>query len=126
MLEEKITLCGDNCLTCPRYNAHTDKELKYVAKLWFKIGWRDKIISTDEIKCSGCSAHKSCTYGLVDCTRKHGVEKCNQCKEFSCDKITDMLSRSKFYQERCKTICTAQEYQTLKDSFFNKEENLKK
>ena len=26
--EEKITLCGDNCLECPRYHAHTEEELK--------------------------------------------------------------------------------------------------
>ncbi len=24
---EKITLCGDNCLACPRYLAKTDAEL---------------------------------------------------------------------------------------------------
>lgn len=29
---EKITLCGDNCIECPRYNAHTDEELKQVAE----------------------------------------------------------------------------------------------
>lgn len=126
MLEEKITLCGDNCLMCPRYNAHSNEQLKYVAELWFKLGWRDTIVSNNEIKCSGCSSHKSCTYGLVACTRKHSVEKCNQCKEFPCDKITDMLNRSKVYKEQCEKICTTEEYQILKDSFFNKEENLKK
>ncbi len=25
---DKITLCGDNCLECPRYLAKTDDELK--------------------------------------------------------------------------------------------------
>ena len=24
-MEEKITLCGDNCIACPRYNAHSDE-----------------------------------------------------------------------------------------------------
>lgn len=126
MPEEKITLCGDNCLKCPRYNAHTYEELKYTAELWFKIGWRDRVVSADEIKCTGCSSHKSCTYGLVACTGKHGVQKCNQCEEFPCDKITDMLNRSKDYQKRCKEVCTAEEYRILKESFFNKEENLRK
>ena len=27
-MEEKITLCGDNCIECPRYNAHSDEELR--------------------------------------------------------------------------------------------------
>ena len=31
-MEEKITLCGDNCIECPRYNAHTEEELKALEK----------------------------------------------------------------------------------------------
>lgn len=27
-MEEKITLCGDNCIACPRYNAHSKEELR--------------------------------------------------------------------------------------------------
>ena len=27
-MKEKITLYGDNCIMCPRYNANTDEELK--------------------------------------------------------------------------------------------------
>ena len=45
MLEEKITLCGDNCMECPRYNAHTDEELQAVAELWYKVGWRERVVS---------------------------------------------------------------------------------
>lgn len=30
---EKITLCGDNCIECPRYNAHSEEELQNVAEL---------------------------------------------------------------------------------------------
>ena len=37
-MEEKITLRGDNCMTCPRYNANSDDELKAVAELWYKVG----------------------------------------------------------------------------------------
>lgn len=90
---EKITLCGDDCLQCPRYLAKTNDELEKVAELWFRIGWRDKIISIDEIKCSGCGSHKQCTYHLVECTKDNHVEKCNQCPQFPCYKIDDMLQR---------------------------------
>ena len=48
-MEERITLCGDNCTKCPRYKAHSAEELKAVAELWYKIGWRDKIVSNKEI-----------------------------------------------------------------------------
>ena len=39
-MEEKITLCGDNCIACPRYNAHSDEELSRVAELWYRVGRR--------------------------------------------------------------------------------------
>jgi len=80
-MEERITLCGDNCIECPRYNAHTEVELRKVAELWYGVGWRETVVSNEEIVCAGGSSHKSCTYGLVACTEKHGVEKCNQCKD---------------------------------------------
>lgn len=123
---EQITLCGDNCLECPRYLAKTDAELKKVAELWYRIGWRDTIVLVDEIKCSGCSSHKNCTYHLVECVKENGVEKCNQCSKFPCDKIETMLKRSHDYQEVCRKLCTEKEYTMLEKSFFNKEENLKK
>ncbi len=125
-LQEKISLCGDDCFTCPRYNAHTDEELLRVAELWYRIGWRDRVVSNDEIKCSGCSSHKSCTYNLVECTYKQGVDKCSQCVEFPCVRIEEMLATSEAYRRKCRDICTEEEFQILSSSFFNKENNLKK
>ena len=125
-MEEKITLCGDNCIYCQRYNAKSDDELEKVAELWYRIGFRDKIVSNDEIKCDGCSSHKKCTYNLVECTHNHKVEKCNMCSEFPCDKINDMLKRSKEYQKKCREVCYEEEYKTLEKAFFDKENNLRK
>ena len=125
-MDEKITLCGDNCIACPRYNAHSDEELKQVAELWFKVGWRTTIVSNEEISCQGCSSHKQCTYHLVDCTKEHQVAKCNQCNQFPCQKITDMLKRSKEYQKKCKEVCSEEEYHILAKAFFEKENNLRK
>ena len=125
-MEEKITLCGDNCIECPRYNAHTYEELKAVAELWYKVGWRTCVVSNEEIACNGCSSHKQCTYQLVECTKEHGVSKCNQCDEFPCAKIQSMLERSAEYQKRCKEVCSKQEYRVLKKAFFDKENNLMK
>lgn len=103
-MREKITLCGDNCIECLRYNAHSDEELKRVAELWYRVGWRDSIVSNKEISCSGCSSHKQCTYNLVECIKEHNVEKCNQCSEFPCLKISDMLKRSEEYQKKCMEV----------------------
>ncbi|MBQ3515399.1 MAG: DUF3795 domain-containing protein [Lachnospiraceae bacterium] len=125
-MKEKITLCGDNCIMCPRYNANTNEELKAVAELWYKVGWRNTIVSNEEIACTGCSSHKSCTYNLIECTKEHHVSKCNQCSEFPCKKIDDMLMRSAKYKEKCIEMCTKQEYDILCKAFFDKENNLKK
>ena len=126
MMEEKITLCGDNCIECPRYNARSDEELKAVAKLWYKVGWRESVVSNEDIACNGCSSHKQCTYQLVECTKQHRVKKCNQCREFPCTKIRDMLERSAEYKSRCKEVCSEEEYRVLEKAFFDKENNLKK
>lgn len=125
-MKEMITLCGDNCIECPRYNASNDEELKVVAELWYKIGWRNKVVSNEEIACNGCSSDKQCTYHLVGCTKAHNVDKCNQCGEFPCNKIKEMLERSAEYQEKCKEICSEKELAVLEKAFFNKENNLKK
>ncbi len=125
-MAEKIALCGDDCLSCPRYNAHTEEELRNIAQLWHKLGWRDRVVSDEEIACAGCSSHKSCTYGLVECTGRHGVQKCNQCAEYPCGRISEMLRRSAEYREKCRALCTEQEYTALCKAFFNKESNLNK
>lgn len=125
-MEEKITLCGDNCIECPRYNANSEEELRNVAELWYRVGWRDCVVSNEEIRCEGCSSHKQCTYHLVECTKEHNVDKCNQCVEFPCEKIDHMLERSKEYQKRCKVVCSDAEYDMLEKAFFNKENNLRK
>lgn len=126
MLKEKITLCGDNCIECPRYNAHSYQELTNIAELWYKIGWRDTVVPSEKMVCTGCSSHKKCTYQLIECTQKHDVIKCNQCNEFPCIKINDMLKRSMKYQQKCKMICSQKVYTILEKAFFNKEANLKK
>jgi len=125
-LDMRITLCGDDCFKCPRYLAESDEELQRVAELWYRVGYRNHVISNDEIRCSGCYPGKQCGYGLTKCTNAHGVEKCNQCPEFQCDKIREMLRRSVYSQEQCKEVCSPAEYAKLKAAFFDKENNLRK
>lgn len=124
--KEMITLCGDNCIECPRYQARGNDELSAVARLWYKVGWRDRVVSCEEMQCTGCSSHKECTYHLVACTQEHQVEKCNQCSFFPCNKILDMLTRSDKYKKRCQEVCSTKEYEMLEKAFFHKENNLKK
>lgn len=123
-MEDIITLCGDNCSVCPRYNAKSDEELKKVAELWYRVGWRNTVVSNEEISCSGCSSHKQCTYKLVECIQEQNVNKCNQCNQYPCEKIMNMLKHSEEYKEICKAKCTQEEYDILEKAFFNKEINL--
>ena len=118
---EKITLCGDDCLRCPRYLANTNDELEKVAELWLRVGWIDSITSIEKMKCLGCSSHKQCTYHLVECIKKNNVQKCNQCSKFPCYKVHDMLQRSNEYEKKCREVCTDEEYGMLKAAFFNKD-----
>ena len=123
-MNELITLCGDNCRECPRYNAHTREELRSVAELWHRIGWRTTIVSCEEIACTGCSPHKECTYQLIRCTKAHGVQKCSDCAAFPCQRIRELLARSAAYQRRCREVCTPGEYAALERAFFQKERHL--
>lgn len=116
----------EQILSCPRYLAKSEKELSDVAQLWYRVGWRKKIVSSDEIRCLGCSSHKQCTYHLVECIKENKVKKCNECNQFPCEKIVQMLKQTKKYEEKCKKICSEKEYAILKKAFFNKESNLKK
>ena len=123
---EKITLCGDDCLACPRYNAHSQEEQKKVAELWYRTGMRNSVVPPEEMACTGCSSHKECTYGLTDCTKSHGVEKCSRCGEFPCGKIESVLEKSAKIQKKCRAVCGLAEYAALEKAFFHKEENLRK
>lgn len=126
LMEEKITLCGDDCFSCPRYTAKTDQELEHAAELWYRVGWRDKIVPAEEMRCKGCSSHKNCTYHLVECIKEHNVQKCSQCSDFPCIKISDMLQKSDKYQKTAKAVCSKDEYMQLEAAFFTKRENLMK
>ncbi len=123
---EKITLCGDDCYSCPRYNARTRQEREKAAELWFRTGMRDSLVPPEDMACTGCSSRKECGYGLVDCTKAHGVEKCKECGGFPCKKLTAVLEKSRQLQEKCRAVCTPEEYAALEKSFFHKEENLQK
>ena len=117
--------CGDDCAVCPRYNAKTEDELKQTAQFWYEIWWRDHIVSNDEICCKGCKTSKNCTFMILPCMNEHAVSKCRECIEYPCEKIEDMLRRSKITEKECRKHCTGEdEWQMLKRAFFEKEKNL--
>lgn len=119
----EISLCGDDCLVCPRRQARTREELRALAELWHRAGWRDSPPSPEEMECGGCTPDKACAYGLVRCAGEHGVKACAGCVEFPCGKLREVLEQSRAGQARCREVCTPEEYARLERAFFRKEEN---
>ena len=74
--ERIIAACGNDCSACPRYVAHpyekTEEELQHTAELWMKIGYRDHIVTNEEISCTGCKPENWCRYHVIGCCREKG------------------------------------------------------
>ncbi|WP_365717825.1 DUF3795 domain-containing protein [Ruminococcus sp.] len=67
-----LASCGNDCLVCARYNKppyeKTNEQLHHTAELWFKIGYRDKVVSNEEISCSSCTTDNWCRYHVLRAT----------------------------------------------------------
>lgn len=125
--ESVYSLCGDDCAVCPRYAAKTEEELAATAEFWFRVGWRSRVVSTEEIKCSGCGSSDSCAFGLLQCTHEHEVKNCMECGGTKCGIIRKMLEDSEKSQSACRAECdTEEEYLMIFRAFWEKQKNLEK
>jgi len=125
----KLACCGNDCNYCPRYIGTINNDvdaLKKAAEIWYKIGLRDKILSPDEMKCSGCSSVKWCKYGIKECCKKKKIDNCGYCAEMPCGKLKEMFKRTKKYEKISKSLLSKEEYNILKAAFWVKEKNLNK
>ena len=79
-VKKVLAACGNDCASCPRYIAHpygkTDEELHHTAELWFKIGYRDHVVTNEEISCTGCKPENWCRYHVVKCCEDRGIRTC--------------------------------------------------
>ena len=127
-MEKEIAACGNNCAACPRYTAHpyekTDEELHHIAELWMKIGYRDHVVSNEEIACYGCKPENWCRYRVIKCCVDRGIKTCGECAEYPCDNIKVCFAVTKSFEPICRQACTEDEYEQLKKAFFEKEKNL--
>jgi hypothetical protein len=119
--------CGDRCDSCPRFIA-TDRgdrdELARVALLWHRLGWRDTVVSPEEMACGGCTVDSPCRYGINRCALERRIPHCGDCEEFPCPKIDDSFRRTAEYERICRARCSEEEFSLLKEAFFEKSENL--
>jgi len=94
--KKMIGFCGITCNDCRALIAtqRNDAELKKeVAKAW---STKKETLKPEEINCDGCLAtgrrlFKFCgVCGVRRCGYEKGVENCAYCREFPCDKLTDL------------------------------------
>lgn len=125
-VEPIISVCGDDCAVCPRFLAETEEELHETAVFWYKVGWRNRVVSNDEIKCTGCGCRSVCSFMLLPCTKEHGVKMCRECDEFVCEKVRKVLVSSEEKRKICEKFCESpEEFQMFVRAFYEKEKNLK-
>jgi len=123
-----IAACGNDCAACPRYTVYpyekTDEELHYTAEIWMKVGYRDHIVTNEEIACSGCKPENWCRYRVIKCCVYRGIKNCGECDEYPCDNIKECFKVTKSFEPMCRQVCTDDEYKKLEKAFFEKEKNL--
>lgn len=120
-----ISACGDDCAVCPRYIAKTDEELHETAAFWHKIGWRDRIVSNEEISCEGCGSRPTCSFEILPCREEKNVKSCKECREFCCEKIRLIIKDSEIKESAFKAMCkNGEEFRLLKRAFYEKRKNL--
>ena len=120
-----LSVCGDDCAVCPRYLAQTEDELQQTAIFWHRVGWRDHVVSNDEIRCAGCGTRGSCAFMLMPCLREKGLARCTDCGEHPCGKIAQMLVCSAEKEAQCRAACGEERFfAMMKRAFYEKEKNL--
>lgn len=119
-----LAACGNDCSFCPRHLPKTEGELRRTAELWKKIGYRDQVISNEEIACAGCKSTNWCRYEVVSCACEHGIPHCGKCWEYPCDKLLGCFQSTQRFLPNCEKACSPEEFYCLKKAFFEKQENL--
>ncbi len=125
--EMKISICGDVCSECPRYIATKNNdllELEKIADLWYRLGFRDKILNPEDLKCSGCNKDKFCSYNINRCEYLYNINNCGECDNFPCDKINLVFQKTDNINEICKSRCMDSEYNNLYKAFLVKRQIL--
>jgi hypothetical protein len=123
----KIGICGDVCSECPRYIATQNNdtiELGKIVELWYRLGFRNIIVSAEELKCTGCSSDNACAYQINNCNHLSGKHNCGECDLFPCEKINAAFQKTEELKDICREKCTDLEYLKLGKAFLNKKQIL--
>lgn len=125
---DRIGSCGDNCSKCPRFIATATKDsalLRQLASIWLQAGWRDRLVSPEELTCYGCATALECSNGVRQCAMAHSAEHCGECKNNTdCKIISAVFEKTEQSKKTCYEIFPVEIFDILDKSFFRKKENL--
>ena len=88
-----------------------------------KIGYRDRVVSNEEISCTGCNPENWCRYHVAKCCNEHGIGTCGECREYPCERIQECFAVTKSFETDCRKACTEAEFRQLETAFFEKEKH---
>ena len=123
----ELACCGNDCQACPRYTATMSEDearRREVAARWHRVGWRDHVVSPDEIACRGCATATWCRYGIRECAVQRGVDHCGHCHDYPCDNLSRAWEATGAWARVCREVCSPEEYARLDRAFFQKKANL--
>jgi hypothetical protein len=122
----KLAYCGNDCNKCLRYIATQQgtEQLKQVAILWERLGYRDIIEPPEKMACYGCSSALWCRYGIKECALESKVDNCGHCNRYPCNKTDAMFNRAFQHTEQMKDCCSKEEYELVLNMINDKKHNL--
>lgn len=115
-----LAACGNDCGACPRFTAKTEEELLEVAWVWHKAGWRDRVVSAEEIASGGCSTACPCRYGVIGCVTERNPRNCAECGDCPCENILNAFERAEYFWRHCRETFAPEWFAVLKKAFFEK------
>lgn len=129
-MAQVLAACGNDCSACPRFVAHpyekSPEQLRRTAELWARIGYRDHVVSNDEIACMGCKPGNWCRYRVVQCCADRSIATCVACPSYPCENMRECFEVTRSFEPACRSACSDEEYKQLQRAFFQKESNLAK
>jgi len=122
-----LACCGDDCARCPRRLATVaadERRLAALAELWHRVGFREYLPTSAEMRCGGCASIDTCAHGIRECARQRGAATCGTCADYPCARLRRVLERTDSVASRVRSLCSPEEYRLLCDAFFRKRQNL--
>ncbi len=100
---QMIAACGIDCHECDMLQATKDTKIAQGIVDWFKKE-RNEDLKLEAIHCSGCRGDRAKHWSpdcwiLKCCVDDKGLEFCNECNEFPCEKLDQWSKTNEGYEK---------------------------